>query len=312
MSEPRPRPSIFRARALEAHRRGDPPGRPLELVSSWTRWALRVTVLVVAVGLGFAATAPVGEYAQGPAVVRREGRVIVTSSVAGTVRAVEGHPGRRVEAGELLLRLDDAGARAELERVEREYEQRLVELLRAPEDEGRRERLAGLGAELELARARLRERSVRAPSAGLISDLRVREGQRVNPGDALVAIEGEAAETVVVGLLPGHYRPLLSAEDSELVLELEGFPDSRVEVELRDVADEVVGPAEALRVLGRDREGAIQPQGPVVVVEARLASDRFSSDEVDYRIYDGMQGRLEAKVRAATLLETLIPALRRL
>ena len=310
MSEPAP--SIFRARALEVHQQGESPGRPLEVVSSWTRWAVRVTVLVVAVGLGFAALAPVGEYAQGPAVVRREGRTIVTSSASGTVRSVARRPGQRVEAGELLVRLDDAGAEAALARVEHEYEQRLVELLRAPEDEARRERLTSLGAELELARARLDERSVRAPSAGLISDLRVREGQRVDPGDALVAIEGEAAQTVVVGLLPGHYRPLLSAEASELVLELEGFPDSRVEVDVREVADEVVGPAEALRVLGRDREGAMQLDGPVVVVEARLASERFASDDVDYRIYDGMQGRLEAKVRAATLLEILIPALRRL
>ena len=32
----------------------------------------------------------------------------------------------------------------------------------------------------------------------------------------------------------------------------------------------------------------------------------------EYRVYDGMQGRLEAEVRSETLLETLVPALKHL
>lgn len=303
---------IFREAALAAHRRGAGPGHPLQVVSTWTRWAVNVTLAAVVAGLVFVATARVGEYARAPAVVRREGRVVVTASVPGTVQQIAARPGERVAAGQVLVRLDDAAQTAELERAEREYEQRLVELLRAPADDARRERLAALDGQLRQARARARERAIVAPQAGLVSDVRVRPGQAVGPGDAVVAVEQDDARTVVVGLFPGHTRPLLGAEGTRLTLELEGFPGSRLEVTARAVADEVVGPAEALRYLGRDREGALAPSGPVVVVTAVLPSDTFVADDARYRVYDGMQGSLEAKVRAATLLETLVPALRRL
>jgi biotin carboxyl carrier protein len=306
------RPVIYRQAAIAAHRGGARPGRPLHIVSTWTRWAVGVTVLVVGAGLVFAATARVGEYAEGLAVVRREGRVVVTAAVSGTVQSIEAQPGRHVVAGQVLVRLDDAAQRAELQRVQREHQQRLVELLRAPADDARRERLAALDAQLQLAQSHLRERTVVASQPGLLSDVRVRPGQPVSPGDAVVAIEQDAARTVVVGLFPGHYRPLLSAADTRLFLELEGFPDGRHEVTVRSVADEVVGPAEAMRYLGRDREGALELRGPVVVVETVLASEIFVADDTEYRVYDGMQGTLEAKVRSETLLETLVPALKQL
>ncbi len=303
--------AMFRERALAVHRRGDRPGRPLHIVPGWARWATRVTVLMVVSGLAFAALAPVGEYAEGTAIVRREGRVAVTTSVPGTVVRVDVRPGERVEAGEVVVQLDDSAEQAELERVERAYRQRLVELLRNPEQSARRERLVGLDAELQVARAHLRARGIRASSAGSVSDVRARPGQRVTPGDAVVSIEQEDAEIVVVGLFPGHYRPLLDAADTELYLELEGFPDTRIKLPMGSVADGVIGPAEAMRYLGPDREGTLQLTGPVVVVETVLPSDSFESDDTHYQVYDGMQGRLEAKVRAATLLESLVPALRR-
>lgn len=304
--------AIFREAALAAHRRGARPGQPLHIVSSWTRWAVAVSLGAVIAGLVFAATARVGEYARGPAVVRREGRIVVTASAPGTVQGIAARPGQRVTAGQVLVRLDDAAQRAELERAEREYEQRLVELLRAPADDARRERLAALDGQLKHARVRAEERAIVAPQAGRVSDVRVRPGQAVGPGDAVVSVELDAAETVVVGLFPGHYRPLLSAADTRLTLELEGFPGSRQDVVVRSVADEVVGPAEAMRYLGRDRQGALELSGPVVVVSGVLAADTFVADDAEYRVYDGMQGALEAKLRSATLLETLVPALQRL
>ncbi len=306
------RRQIFRQAALDAHSRGARPGRPLHILPTWTRWAVRVSLIVVAAGLAFAVTARVGEYAQGMAVVRREGRTVVTSAVPGTVQSIEVRPGQRVEAGQVLVRLDDATQRAELARVEREYEQRLIELLRSPAADSRRERLAALDASRQLAVARLRERTVVTPQPGLVSDVRVRPGQPVAPGDAVVSVEQDTARTVVVGLFPGHYRPLLSAGDTRLFLELEGFPDSRHEVSVRSVADEVVGPAEAMRYLGHDRQGALELRGPVVVVETVLPSDTFEADDTEYRYYDGMQGVLEARLRSETLIETLVPALKQL
>ncbi|MFV8752207.1 HlyD family efflux transporter periplasmic adaptor subunit [Nannocystaceae bacterium ST9] len=306
------RRAIFREAALEAHRRGSRPGRPLHIAATWTRWAIAVTLAVVFGGLVFASTARVGEYAQGIAVVHREGRQVATSTVSGIVQTIEVRPGERVLGGQILVQLDDAAERAELARVEAEYEQRLVELLREPADEARRERLAGLDGQLQLARIRVDERRILATRAGLVSDVRVRPGQPVSPGDAVVSVEHDATETLVVGLFPGHYRPLLSAADTRLFLEFSGFPDSRQEVEIRSVADEVVGPVEAMRYLGRDREGAMTPSGPVVVVVTVLPSDTFTSEDTEYRVYDGMQGTLEVELRSETLLETLVPALKEL
>ncbi len=303
---------IFRDAALVARRHGGRPGRPLHIVSTWTRWAIRVTVLAVFASLTFAVTARVGEYAQGPAVVRREGRAVITSAASGTLQDIEVKPGQHVVAGQVLVRLDDATQRAELSRLEREHQQRLVEFLRDPEDAVRREKLTSLDAQRQSAAARLREREVRAPETGVVSDVRVRSGQLVAPGDAVVSLERDSAQTIVVGLFPGHYRPLLTEADERLELELEGFADSRIDVVVRSVADEVVGPAEAMRYLGPDREGALSLGGPVVVVETVLPQDTFVADDTEYRVFDGMQGVLKAKLRSATILETLIPALKRL
>src|SRR5690606_11268432 len=142
-------------------------------------------------------------------------------------------------------------------------------------------------------------------------DVRVRPGQPLTLGDAVIALERADARTVVVGLFPGHVRPLLDAADAALILELEGFPDSRQQVVVRSVADEVVGPLEAMRYLGRDRQGAIELAGPIVVVETELPSDRFVVDEIEYRLFDRMQGTLEARLRSATLLEILYQTLSR-
>jgi multidrug efflux pump subunit AcrA (membrane-fusion protein) len=304
MSEDRRR-SIFRAAAREAHRGGDRPGRPLEIVPLWTRLAELVTVVLMVAVVIFAATARVGEYAEGIAVVRREGRMLVTAATAGTVASVEVEAGRRVAAGEILVRLDDTTERAAWEHAEQGYERQLVEVLRDPDDASKRERLTIADAGLRQAEAKLRERTIVAPEAGLVSDVRVRRGQPVTLGDAVVSLEQNAARTVVVGLFPGQLRPLLSAADTRLYLELEGFPDSRQEVVVRSVAAEVIGPNEAMRYLGRDHQGALELEGPIVVVETELPSDLFVADETEYRVVDGMQGRLEAKLRTATLLEIL-------
>ncbi|EDM79250.1 hypothetical protein PPSIR1_03898 [Plesiocystis pacifica SIR-1] len=315
-AEPRASQSlVFRRAAIEAHVRGGREGRPLHIVDTWTRWAVRVSVIVLVFAVVFAGTARVGEYATGIAVVRHEGRIVVTTPVSGTIQAMSVSPGQRVRAGQVLAHLDDAAQRAELQRVQNNYEQRLLELLREPGDSARRDRLAALDSELQRARAELEARAVLAPEDGLVSDVRVRPGQLLSPGDSVCSIERDSPSTVVMGLFPGHYRPLL--EDVErrgdvLFLELEGFPDSRHAVFVRSIADEVVGPQEAMRYLGRDHQGTLELSGPVVVVETLMASDTFRAEGTEYRVYDGMQGTLEAQVRAQTLLEVLFPALREL
>ena len=78
------------------------------------------------------------------------------------------------------------------------------------------------------------------------------------------------------------------------------------------VAPDKTPPGDVAALVGRDREGALELRGPVVVVETVLPSDTFVADDTEYRVYDGMQGTLEAEVRSETLLETLVPALKQL
>ena len=46
-----------------------------------------------------------------------------------------------------------------------------------------------------------------------------------------------------------------------------------------------------------------------MIVVTVLPADTFSSQGVEYRIYDGMQGTLEAELRSETLLDLLLPDL---
>jgi membrane fusion protein (multidrug efflux system) len=296
---------LFRPQAVEAHRRGAALGSPLRVVPAWMVWSTRLVVLVVLAAVGFAAVARVADHARGSAVIRVEGRLVLDSHTAGSVTEVAVQPGDRVEAGAVLVRFDDTMQRAELDRVEREYELSLARLLR-DQRAGAHAELATLAGELALARTRLAERTVTATEAGLVSDVRVRAGHRVEPGDALVAIDRDSSRVVVVGMLPGHFRPRLAAADTRARLVLDGFSREPVDVTVRSVADEVVGPAEALRYLGREQAGALELGGPVVIVEATVDGDRTAFGDESFRFYDGMQGVLELRLDESSLLRSLV------
>jgi hypothetical protein len=126
-------------------------------------------------------------------------------------------------------------------------------------------------------------------------------------GDALVAFERDNARIVVVGMLPGHFRPRLANAAARAQLELDGFARERVDVTVRSVADEVVGPNEALRYLGRDAAGAIELGGPVVIVEATVDGLEFRAGDDSFRFYDGMQGALELRLEDESLLSIVLP-----
>lgn len=304
-----PSAALFREQAVQAHARGQGLGSPLRIVPAWMVWSTRLVVLVVLGALGFAAVARVADHGRGPAVIRVDGRLVLDSRTAGSVTEVVVQPGDRVEAGAVLVRFDDTMQRAELARLDREHELSLARLLRDPRDRSIHSQLASLDAERELARARLAERTVTASEGGLVSDVRVRSGHRVEPGDALVAIDRDDARIVVVGMLPGHLRPRLAEAGTTALLELDGFSRETIDVTVRTVADEVVGPAEALRYLGRDQAGALELGGPVVIVEATVDGDRFAAGDETFRFYDGMQGGLELELGEESLLCRLLPDL---
>jgi biotin carboxyl carrier protein len=255
-------------------------------------------------GILFSVLAQVREYASGPA--RR-------TTADGTVSQIAVVAGQKVAAGDLLVRFYGAREAAELARIDREMELQLVNRLRDPSDAGAEQALTSLRAQRELARSNVSEREVRAATAGVVGDLRVRVGQRILPGQTLLSLArgmgGAGNRPQVVALLPGEYRPLLKP-GMPLRLELQGYRYAYQHLVVDAVGDEVVGPEEAQRYLGEDVAGGVAITGPVVRVEAHLTSGTFESEGHLRRYHDGMWGKAEVRVRSERVLVALIPALK--
>lgn len=301
---------LFRSRAIESFRSGGRThGDPLRISPEWTRWTYRLLLASLAAVVLFAALAPVREYATGPALVQLQGRRDLTAATAGTASAVLVTPGAAVQEGDLLVRFYGASELADLERIEQAFELELIKRLRDPLDPAAERALGNLRAERGLAEARLAERDVRAPSAGLVSDVRVRPGQHLTPGQVLVTLQTHAAEPQLLAMLPGSQRPLLRT-GMPLRFELEGYEYAYQHLEISAVGDEVVGPAEAQRYLGGAVADAAEIEGPVVFVYARLPTTTFEWNDQRYAVHDGMWGRAEVPVRSESVLLTMAPVLR--
>lgn len=305
-----PRASIFRPEAVEARRTaGRPEDGLLRIDPAWARglWALLVGAVAAAVVYVTLGTA--WERAVGGAIVQSDGRTVATARDGGVVESVLVHPGQSVGRGDVIARLYAAEEAAELERVERELELQLVRRLLDPGDEVAAAALVGLRAQRDLAIARLEQRTIRAPAAGVVADVLVRPGWRVAAGDGVGAIETAPARFTVTALLPGGARPLL-VPGMRLRLVLEGHPDVSHELVVAEVAGQVAGPAEVRRTLGPQAADALAVDAPVTIVRAGLASSEFIADGRRCRYHDGMVGRATVLLRELPLWALLVPGLR--
>jgi membrane fusion protein (multidrug efflux system) len=236
------------------------------------------------------------------------GRQPLTANVSGTASQIHARAGQSVEQGAPLVTLYAESERALLERVSREFDLQLVKLLRDPSDQAARDALAALNAERDLARNQLEQRTLRAPRAGIVSDLRVRIGQHVAAGDVVLSLTDSSAACVVVALLPGHYRPQL-APGMPLRLELDGYRYVYRQLTVDAVTQELIGPAEIGRYIGTD---TVPVAGPTLLLSARLPGHTFAAKGREYDYYDGMRATARVRVQGESLLVTLLPALRAL
>jgi multidrug efflux pump subunit AcrA (membrane-fusion protein) len=310
--EPRRR-GLFRAEAVEALERPSDLGRPLQLLPHWTGWLYGFLTAAVSVGVVYVVCASISEYAEGPAIVRVDGRTDVTTPMGGVVSEVAVRSGQRVQRGQVLVRLQTEAEQQELERIDRELELKVVRLLLHPSDESTRQSLSGLRASRQQAEARLRQRGVIAPARGVVANLRSRPGQMLAPGDTVLTLleQGEGAGYSVVALLPGQWRPMLR-RGMNLRFALAGYPHLYQSMPITTVGDEVIGPNEARRYLGRELEDTVAVQGSLVLVTARVPAPSFLFEGQRYRYYDGIPARVEVRVRSTRMLLALFPALRRL
>lgn len=302
---------LFRAEAVQHYTAAEARGDVLRLSPAWLQsvfWLLAASCVFV---LAFVAWVPVSEYASGPVVVRFEGKREVPAPVSGTVASVEVRPRQRVVAGQVLARFVAMQELAELQRFDREFEQLLMRRMRDLGDESARQSLPPLRAQRDLARARLEAWTVRAPEAGVVTDVRIRRGQHLEQGDVVVAIAREDAPASVTALVPGSYRPML-AEGGVLRLELQGFSHAYQELEITEVGEELIGPQEVQRYLGPGLSESLTVQGAVVMVRAHPPSRYFQAGGHRFEYFDGMLGTADIRVRAEPILLLLVPGLRAL
>ncbi|WP_224241414.1 HlyD family efflux transporter periplasmic adaptor subunit [Hyalangium gracile] len=303
------RSKIFREEALRHHEGAQQDGDVLRISPSWTRWTYWTLLGLLLAALVYSLLGTLPEYASGPAIVKVEGQSHLTVDLPGIVSSVEVRPGQRVEQGQALVSFHSQEETVSLERIEREFDLQLIRVLRDPSDESARQTLTSLRAERELAMARQQARTLRAPQAGVVSDLRIRPGQYVTPGQSVVSVVGDDVTVSLVALLPGGYRPTLERGRS-LRVELSGFHHEYHTFSIDSVGDQIVGPAEVRRFLGPEIADALELEGPMVLVRARLPSSTFTSKGRTFNYFDGMLARADARVRAERILVALVPGLK--
>ena len=86
--------TIFREEALEYHVRGNrTQGDLLRISPRWTHWTYWLLVAVLVAGSTYIVFGHLNEYATEFAVIRDEGRTMVTASTGGTITSIAVQPG---------------------------------------------------------------------------------------------------------------------------------------------------------------------------------------------------------------------------
>ena len=300
--------SLFRSEAIEEQRRSETPSSILNVSERWGSWIVGgMAALLFAFAL-FLFFGKATEYAEGRAVVHSRGRTPVVANEAGTVAAIQLAPGTPVVPGDVIGTLYDHAELAEVQRLEHEYEDALVRLLRNPESPTVGAGLAGLRALSQQARATLEERQLIVPVPGVLTDVRVRAGALVSPGQTVATVRSASPGFEIVAAVPGNFRPLL-VSGLPVVAELEQFPGSRFHLQAREVSPEVISVTEARALMGLLVSTATE-DAALALVYADLPEVLVSSSGSEYPLYDGMRGSVRIPVREERFIVTLWPGLK--
>lgn len=302
-------PTVFRAEAIEEQRRSESPSAILNVSERWGSWIVGGMAALLLAFVAFLVFGTATEYAEGTAVVHSRGRVPVVANEGGTVAAIHITPQTEVAPGDVIGTLYDHAELAQVQRLEHEYEDALVRLLRNPEDPTAGSGLAALRGASEQARADLEERQLIVPVGGMLTDVRVRPGTLVNPGQTVATVRAARAGFEIVAAVPGNFRPLL-ASGLPVVAELEQFPGSRFHLEAREISPEVISPGEARALMGQLLPTGTE-DGALALVYADLPEVLVSSTGAEHPLYDGMRGSVRIPVREERFIVTLWPALGR-
>jgi multidrug resistance efflux pump len=217
--------------------------------------------------------------------------------------------GQAVKPGDVLVRMYDTAEAGRLRGLDLEFERKLVAYLQTPADPTVRQALSQIVSERESVKATVEARVIRARRAGIVKEVMVRNGQRVDPGKVVLSIveRGAVEGLKVLAFLPGGERPRLRA-NQELQLILPGYRGARITSTVRAISDVLpAGEARGLYLGDRAQADSLPLSGTVVVVEGILATAEFEADGQTYTLSDGMIGRAEVQLASHSVLESLLP-----
>ncbi|KAI5912745.1 efflux RND transporter periplasmic adaptor subunit [Thauera sp. 2A1] len=244
--------------------------------------------------------------------------VVLRPEVAGRISAIRFRDGAAVRKGDVLVELDAAVQRAELQQAQASL--RLADAnIRRTEDlfarkfvsqsslDTARSQLEVARATTALAQARLERTQIRAPFAGVVGIRDVSPGHFVKDGDALVNLEDIATLKVdfrLPELYLGRIRAGQTLEVSSDVLPGERFPAT---VDAINPLVDAQGRAVVLRARLQNAQGRLRPG---MFVRVRLILDQRADAllvpeealvpapgnvQFVYRVVDGKAQRTEVK-----------------
>ncbi|MDB4962671.1 MAG: hypothetical protein JWP01_2670 [Myxococcales bacterium] len=300
--------SLYRGEALEAHRTRGTEGELVQLSPSWVKRAYPVLIATVVIATLFSVFIKVPTYSSGGAVILIDGAQI-SAPLGGTVDAVLVQPGQAVKVGTAIVRLSAQAELDEYNAANTEYVGATQQHLLDQTDEQTRKAFIAAAQRKSLAEARVSSKTVRAAKAGTISDIRVRAGQALQPGEPIATVVQPGAEIEVSAFLPSKDRPRLRVGQT-LQVELIGFTKPREKATISFVGTEAIGSTEAAKVVGPTLADALKlPGGSYVHVRARLPARTFKTEHNRLSYHHGMLAATEVLISEKPFLVSLLPAL---
>jgi multidrug efflux pump subunit AcrA (membrane-fusion protein) len=301
---------LYRGEALEAHRTRGQEGSLIQLSPAWIRRAYPMLIGTLLIALLFTVFITIPTYSTGSGIVILDG-MSVTAPAAGTVDQVLVAPGQAVKTGTILVRMASAFENDDLINAKTELANATRLWLFDQTDENVKKQLASVYARMVTAQSKVDQRTIRAKKPGTVSDIRVRQGALLQPGDHILSIIDPArSEPEIWAFLPAKDRPRLRI-GMPLQVELSGYTKSREQAIITFVSPEATGSAEAQKTMGATIADAVGlPQGgSYVLVKARLPKRTFETEHHTFHYHHGMQATTEVKISSKPFLVTLLPAL---
>ncbi len=299
---------LYRGEALEAHRTRGNEGVPVNLSPSWVKRAYPTLVIFILLAVFGSIFVKVPTYSSGMGVVMLNG-VSITAPMGGTVDAVLVKPGQHVKKGAVLVRLNAGEQDAELRQATRDADAATVLYLYDQQDEMTKKTLTQALNKVDREKDRVESRLVRAKQSGTVSDIRVRVGSALQPGDQVLQIVEPDAQPEIWAFLPGKDRPRLRL-GQDLQVEILGYTKARDKAKITYVSTETMGPTEAAKIVGTQLADSIKlPPGSYVWVRAKLPSKTFKTQHNTWFYHHGMPAKTEVKIQDKPFLVTLLPAL---